>query len=360
MKIIVCAVFAIGALSGLLSGQSPSPAGKTAGEAFKNVVILRDTPQPQFLSAMQVISGSLGVQCTYCHAQPFDSDTKPAKVTARNMIKMTLEINAKNFGGKQVVSCNTCHQGSTHAGGSPALWDKTPQQLAEFKRQQQFTAAPANSAAAEVLPTVDQILASYRKAVGGDQAKSLHLEGFVTTDLNSRPRPIDTYAAFPDQLLFGITNAGIQSKLLINADHAWAISPQGVQDMPMEQAHQVMDLFQPVKFISSDATREVTGLEQVDGRPCFRVVSTDARAVNRLYFDQQNGLLHKVRTEYPTPLGPELVETILDDYADVAGIKMPFSIVHSALTDRVVYRFSKIEANVAVDRAKFEPPPAKK
>src|SRR5690348_15739723 len=98
MRTIVSTAFGMVAVAGLLSGQAASPAGKTAAEAYKNVVLLGNTPQVEFLQTMQVISGSLGVACTYCHAQPFDADTKPAKGTARNMIKMTREINARDFG----------------------------------------------------------------------------------------------------------------------------------------------------------------------------------------------------------------------------------------------------------------------
>jgi hypothetical protein len=357
MKKIVWMGLMLAWMAGLLSGQATQ---KTAGEAFKNVVVLRDTPQTQFLSAMQLISGGLGVQCTYCHAQPFDSDTKPAKVTARNMIKMTLEINAKNFGGKQVVGCNTCHQGATHPNALPAVWDKTGRELGEYKRKMESAVAPPSAVTGEALPSADEVVAAYRKAVGIDLAKSMHVEGFVTSDLTPRPRPIEGYAILPDRITFAATVGAGQSKLLINADHAWAITPQGAQDIPLEQARSVSMLVEPMKIVSSDAKREVTGIEQVDGRSCFRVVTTAADFVSRLYFDKQNGLLYKTHTEYRTPLGPEPSETAFDDYADVSGIKMPFTITRSSLTDRAVYRFWKIEANVAVDAAKFEPPPAKK
>src|SRR5215472_18238202 len=103
------------------SGQSPAAkrpasatpaAEKTAGEAMKNVQVLKDIPESQWNSLMFFISGSLGVSCDHCHGQPFDSDTKKAKLTARNMMKMVREINAANFDGRPVVTCNTCHRGS--------------------------------------------------------------------------------------------------------------------------------------------------------------------------------------------------------------------------------------------------------
>ena len=61
---------------------------------------------------MQFIAASLGVECDFCHVQgKFDSDDKPAKKTARNMIAMTLAINKNSFNSRKEVTCYTCHRG---------------------------------------------------------------------------------------------------------------------------------------------------------------------------------------------------------------------------------------------------------
>ena len=54
---------------------------------------------------------ALGVECSHCHVQgDFASDDKPAKVTARMMMVMNQEINAKFPDGKAHASCFTCHR----------------------------------------------------------------------------------------------------------------------------------------------------------------------------------------------------------------------------------------------------------
>ena len=55
--------------------------------------------------------------CNYRHVADRASDEKMQKVTARNVIIMTREINARFPGGKQQVTCYTCHQGDV----TPAL-----------------------------------------------------------------------------------------------------------------------------------------------------------------------------------------------------------------------------------------------
>jgi hypothetical protein len=211
-----------------------------------------------------------------------------------------------------------------------------------------------------VLPSADQVVANYRKAVGGEQLKSIHLEGFITNNVEPRARSVEIHAIFPDRATLAVTFSGVQNRLVINAAKAWTISPRSAQEVPIEQARAASDLFKPVRDVAGDVKRETAGIEQQDGRSCFRVETSTERSTSRLYFDRKTGLLYKVHTENATPLGSEPVDAIYDDYADVNGIKVPFTIKRVALTDRVVYKFSKIEVNIEVDPAKFALPPAAK
>jgi hypothetical protein len=57
---------------------------------------------------------ALGVQCRDCHVlRDFPSDEKPLKLVAREMMKMTRDINERWFPDRDppVVTCATCHQG---------------------------------------------------------------------------------------------------------------------------------------------------------------------------------------------------------------------------------------------------------
>jgi cytochrome c5 len=78
---------------------------------------------------MDVFKVALGVKCNYCHAQTKESaprldmacDDNPRKEIARDMIRMTRELNEKYMSKlthtdgstTQVVTCNTCHRGAT-------------------------------------------------------------------------------------------------------------------------------------------------------------------------------------------------------------------------------------------------------
>src|SRR5690348_5433083 len=89
-------------------------AQQTAEQVYKNIESFKGLPAEQVGPAMSVIAASLGVDCAFCHVQgKMEADDKPEKKTARQMIAMTKSINDANFGGRQQITCNSCHRGST-------------------------------------------------------------------------------------------------------------------------------------------------------------------------------------------------------------------------------------------------------
>src|SRR5262249_55732731 len=105
--------------------KPPSPAPKTAAEAYKNIKVLKDAPADQLLPAMQFISTSLGVGCDHCHVRgAFEKDDKKPKETARKMMQMTMAINQNNFDGHRDVTCYSCHHGTSHPIAIPMIPDE--------------------------------------------------------------------------------------------------------------------------------------------------------------------------------------------------------------------------------------------
>src|SRR2546428_9908614 len=88
------------------------PAEKTVEQVFKNIKVLNGMPQSQLYPTMRFLAASLGFQCGSCHVikngfVDASADDKPEKHSARDMIRMVLDIN-KNFAeGNPAVSCYT-------------------------------------------------------------------------------------------------------------------------------------------------------------------------------------------------------------------------------------------------------------
>lgn len=86
---------------------------RPARERYLNLQVLGSIEAEDLRRTMSVIAASLGVNCEYCHAgDEWDSDNKPAKTTAREMLRIDLprEIVASD---SLPVHCFVCHQGST-------------------------------------------------------------------------------------------------------------------------------------------------------------------------------------------------------------------------------------------------------
>jgi hypothetical protein len=122
-----------------LGQQAPPPAATPNGPASTHgphgplpkpvnlKVLPQDTSPEDVINIMKGFSQQLGVECTFCHVQDaaakhpnFASDQKPEKNTARTMISMTNEINAKYLSqihdpdateAQKTVTCGTCHRG---------------------------------------------------------------------------------------------------------------------------------------------------------------------------------------------------------------------------------------------------------
>jgi photosynthetic reaction center cytochrome c subunit len=118
-----------------IAGRENEP----AGTVFKNVKLLKDVPAGEFLKTMDEIYGrGLGMVCTGCHiADKWDDDSRKNKIIARQMQRMTNELNTDKL--PQVkeldedwhhVSCVMCHRGTGHAANTmpvpPAPASTTP------------------------------------------------------------------------------------------------------------------------------------------------------------------------------------------------------------------------------------------
>jgi nitrate/TMAO reductase-like tetraheme cytochrome c subunit len=70
--------------------------------------ILKGMPRPQIIQEMRKIAAALGVECNFCHINPFESET-PRKAVARLMLRdYTMAMKHKDG---SAVTCNDCHKG---------------------------------------------------------------------------------------------------------------------------------------------------------------------------------------------------------------------------------------------------------
>ncbi|MFI5372529.1 MAG: c-type cytochrome [Candidatus Eisenbacteria bacterium] len=93
--------------------------GLPAESVYKNIVILKGMPAGALPKVMVYgFSRGLGVRCGYCHVRDdFASDERPHKKAAREMWKMTGDVNRTYLANMKeledeapMVTCWTCHR----------------------------------------------------------------------------------------------------------------------------------------------------------------------------------------------------------------------------------------------------------
>src|SRR5499426_1441164 len=159
-KILLC-LLCLFVANSLLLAQRP----QMAEDVFKNVQVLKGIPVDAFMSTMGIFSAALGMSCEDCHAsndtrwENYALDTSPRKRMARRMVQMVTTINKDNFGGRQMVTCWSCHRGSDHPKVTPDLAT-----LYNRPDEADDVISPAPNAAA-----ADEVLDKYIRALGGAQ-----------------------------------------------------------------------------------------------------------------------------------------------------------------------------------------------
>ena len=124
-KIITTAILIALVSAGVAAVNAPK-------NKFKNLKVLpQDISDAKLDSIMDSYNIALGVKCNFCHVPfnkldfakkdslDFASDADPMKENARDMMRMTIDINKNNFyfdknerpEDLRTVTCKTCHRG---------------------------------------------------------------------------------------------------------------------------------------------------------------------------------------------------------------------------------------------------------
>jgi len=340
--------------------QPPQAKEKTIGETQKNIKVLNDLPASELIPMMNLMAASLGVKCGFCHVNKngqwdFPLDDKPEKNTAREMIAMTLNINKTAFKGNTEVSCFSCHRGRTR-----------PVSLVELPVPEPTPRPTATAVATQppAQPTSDDVLNKFTAAIGGqaaiDKLKTSIAKGTYTlADGSTGSYEITQSAPNKFHIVRGVRQG--TTELGYNGTDAWQKDSRGVSDV---RGDQLVDfktegqLFRNFK-LREQYTRVNIRRDKIDGKDVFAItgVRPDKKR-ERLFFDAETGLLLRRMGFTETPLGLVPEQTDFEDYRDVDGVKVPFTVKIYVVGgfSTATRKFSEIKFNVPVDDAQFNKP----
>lgn len=344
--------------------QAPAvpPAEKTAAEAFKNIQVLKDLPESKLLPAMFFISASLGVGCDHCHVTsdhgpwPMEKDDKDRKKTAREMIKMMRAINEQNFEGRTEVTCATCHHGLSDPMSVPPI----PALGARSNEGEKDDSA-------KNLPPADELLDKYVKAIGGaaalEKLNTRQTKGAVITE-SGKSFSLEILQKAPDHYAMVIGFPPSPVSLGYDGKIAWQKWPNGVFTQLGIEGSKIArtgEFFVDTGVKARYPRRVVVGKEKLGEKEVYVIRAVGKGEVSeRLYFEVSSGLLLRRMLMTRTALGlfPEQVE--YDDYREVDGVKLPFTVRRMEINTRWTQKYTEIKHNVAVDDARFAKPEAPK
>jgi hypothetical protein len=349
-------------------GLQSASEDKPVEQVRKNIQVLKGLPSSQLFPLMNFVSASLGVRCAYCHVNKGDdnwiweSDDKETKRTARQMMRMVLDLNKNNldaFRGSG-VTCFTCHRGQTDAVRLPAL----PLTVSGHED------GPAKDAkVVETLPSADEVLNRYVEAVGGRGAvaklKTRVMRGMREAS-QGRSWPLEITVKEPDKYLM-VVNIPEQGEIrqAFNGKTAWVKSSQGLRELNARElitVKQSIELSKAIKISEPFPRMIVTGKEKVNDREAYVLEYKPAEGVTeKLFFDVQTGLLLRRLTSKSTVLVPIPEQIDFEDYREVDGVKLPFTIRISNIDTyfSLTRRLTEIRHNSVVDDAQFNMPSAK-
>ena len=337
-------------------GTAPAAAPKTAGEAFKNVHVLKDIPADQLMPTMQFISASLGVECNYCHVQgAFDKDDRKPKQTARTMMQMMAAINKDNFDGDRDVTCFTCHRGAPKPVSIPVIAAEEPKPAPE-----------GAAAAAPALPSADQLLDEVR--AGGRRREALRkvtsrVQKGQLIGFGGRELPIEVFAKAPNKRLSVMQTPRGEMITAYDGGARLAHRPRGpAPDERRRGGGGEARRGPPLPAAREAALHGVLPC----GRPRRSTTATpsswsprnEGRPPLKLYFDAQTGLLLREERYADTALGYNPTQIDYADYRDVDGVKVAFRWTLARPGGRFTIQVDSTQQNVPIDDARFAMPAA--
>lgn len=227
---------------------------------------------------------------------------------------------------------------------------------------------PAADGKPAALPTVDQILDKYVQAMGGKAAieklTSRVSKGTFEIAAFGATGSAEIFEKAPNKTAsvinvagFGVVQEGFDGK------SGWAVDPQnGMREKSgaeLASAKLDSEFLKSIKIKQLYPKIVVKGKDKVGEKDVYVLEATPVEAsAETWYFDAQTGLILRQDSERDGPQGKQAVQSFLDDYRDVDGVKLPFKLRQVMEAFTIDIKIDEVKHNVPIDDATFNKPAA--
>ena len=240
------------------------------------------------------------------------------------------------------------------------LWCRIALLLLFFSQEALHAQNNRTPSRADSLPSVDAVLDKYVTALGGREAieklTTRVRKGAVEITGVAATGTMERYQKAPNKLKAAQQIPGYGTiQTVFDGNIAW----YGRPEIPLQQPHgawladirRQADFYWPLHLKQIFPTLKLKGKTLVGQRSAYLVEATpEVGSTEILYFDVETGLL--TRQDIKTVEGTQTVTTLFEDYRDVDGIMLVFTIRQGPMA----IRYTEVRHNVPIADSLFGKP----
>ena len=234
--------------------------------------------------------------------------------------------------------------------------------------QEPAKSRPAAPAVTEKVPTVEQVLDAYFKAVGGvdkmRQFSSRVMKGSFAAPAMGVTGTAEIYKAAPDKMfsLVHIESVGDFAQGY-DGQVGWSSDPNsGFRELAGEElsdSRRQSQFYHELHFSELYPVRRVIGKVKVDEKDAWVVEAAAPEAPpEKFYFDVVSGLMVRHDSVQITAQSRVSIEQYFSDYTLVDGLRLPTTVRHIDPQITWEVHFTDIAQNVPIEASKFAKPTA--
>jgi len=220
---------------------------------------------------------------------------------------------------------------------------------------------------AEDLPKGEAVLAKYVEATGGKAAyEQVHgsiARGSMALTAQNLKGTMTVYEQEPQQQVTVVEFPGI-GRMEEGTDGKIAWSTSALEGARLKQGEEkavaLRSANMETKFLDWKKlfkSVENAGIEDVDGKPCYKLVLTPlVGRPETEYYDKATGLLVKQTATVAMPMGDIPVTMSIGDYRKEGQILMPHKLQQSVAGQKIEITIESVALNPEFPDKRFEPP----
>lgn len=215
------------------------------------------------------------------------------------------------------------------------------------------------------LPTVDEVMARYIEAVGGEKAikavNSRVVKGTLDVTGVSRGGSFETHSQAPNKVLTIIQAHPVgMVKVGYDGRNGWSQSGNAtrlLKGAELSSLQRDADFHLPLTWKTAFARVNLAGTSKIGFRDVYVLELQPATGPSdRLYLDTKTYLPVRMNAVRTSGTASENVEIYFDDWRTVDGIKFPFQISQSSPRVKLTFTINEVLNNVGIDPKIFEAP----